>query len=299
MEQVIHWLDKQEAGEVTAALEYAGCPHALDAVEATWARDERQRSSVYTTAETIVEAYADPGVMANSIRPEIQAAKLLDGGANTLYLCATARNQRRLRPVFVTLLQEVLEEAYSRSSRSGGPLTPSLLVVLDEAANIAPLPDLDVIAATGASHGVQLVTVLQDLAQAYDRWGRERADTIINNHRALVLGAGLSDSRTLEVVSRLLGQEQIEQFSSTSGHGRDTTTRSTGWRALAPPNLLRETPQGSALLIYGTLRPARLQLRPWYSDTRLRSLGKTQFRPGTTSAGRGPSRCTGYPPGEP
>ena len=34
--------------------------------EASVTRDERQRSSVYTTAETVLEAYADPGVLAHS-----------------------------------------------------------------------------------------------------------------------------------------------------------------------------------------------------------------------------------------
>ena len=89
----------------------------------------------------------------------------------TLYLSATVREQRRLRPLFVALIESVVEEAYARSAATGRPLDPPLLVVLDEAANIAPLPDLDVIASTGAGHGVQLLTVLQDLAQAHDRWG--------------------------------------------------------------------------------------------------------------------------------
>lgn len=48
IEQVITWLDKQESGEVLAALEYAGCVEALNAMEANWSRDERQRSSIYT-----------------------------------------------------------------------------------------------------------------------------------------------------------------------------------------------------------------------------------------------------------
>lgn len=153
------------------------------------------------------------------MRFDIDASKLLNGGCDTVYLCATARDQRRLRPVFVTLIQEILEEAYGRSARTGKPLDPPLLIVLDEAANIAPLPDLDVIAATGAGQGVQLLTVLQDLAQAYDCWGRERADTIINNHRALLVGSGVSDARTLEAVGRLLGDQQVEQRSHTKGDG--------------------------------------------------------------------------------
>ena len=154
-------------------------------------RDERQRSSIYTTAETILEAYADPRVLerverlATSIR-----SRFLDGGSHTLYLSSTVREQRRLRPLFVALIQSVVQAAYERAAATGRPLDPPLLVVLDEAANIAPLPDLDVLASTGAGQGVQLLTVLQDLAQAHDRWGRDRADTIVNNHRAKVIGAG-------------------------------------------------------------------------------------------------------------
>ena len=186
---------------------------AADAFQATMTRDERQRSSVYTTAETILEAYADPGVLAHSEqltsrRPSCSTA------ARTLYLSATVREQRRLRPVFVTLLEAVIEEAYSRPRDDGRPLDPPLLIVLDEAANIAPLPDLDVIASTGAGHGVQLVTVLQDLAQAHDRWGRERAETIVNNHRAKLIGAGTADSRTLDYAARLLGDADYRQQSS-------------------------------------------------------------------------------------
>ena len=127
------------------------------------------------------------------------------------------------------------------------------------------------LAATGAGQGVQLLTILQDLAQAQDRWGRERADTIVNNHRAKIIGAGVSDARTLEAVGRLLGDQQVPQESSTAGDGRASTTRSTSWRALAPPNVLRESEVGSAVLIYGTLPPARIRLRPWFAIRRLRS----------------------------
>ena len=113
----------------------------------------------------------------------------------------------------------MVEAAYTRASLTRKPLNPGLLLILDEAANIAPLPDLDVIAATGAGQGVQLLTILQDLAQAQDRWGRERADTIVNNHRAKIIGAGVSDTRTLEAVNRLLGDQQVSQQSSTEGDG--------------------------------------------------------------------------------
>ena len=270
---VVTWVDTQEEFAIRRALAATGERDAINAFEASTGRDERQRSSIYTTAETVLEAYADPDVLARSRIAGIRADELLDGGQHTLYLSATVREQRRLRPVFVALIESIMEEAYRRSAATGRPLDPPLLVVLDEAANIAPLPDIDVIAATGAGHGVQLVTVLQDLAQAHDRWGRDRADTIVNNHRARVIAAGTADERTLHYVNRLLGDAEVRQQSSTTGEpGRRSTTISSGFRPLAPANVVREAAPGSALLLYGSLPPAWIKFRPWYRDRSLKQI---------------------------
>ena len=269
MDTLIAWVDTQEESEVLAILEEAGDEEALNALRANWSRDERQRSSIYTTLETILEAYADRGVLEHSRAPEIRAEWFLDGGAHTIYLCASAREQRRLRPVFITLLDELLEAAYAKASAEGKALEPSLLLVLDEVANIAPLPELDVIASTAAGHGIQLLTLLQDLAQAQDRWGRERAETLMNNHRARLLGAGLADERALEWARRMLGDTAIVQRSRTSGDsGRRSITEGEHFRPLAAPNVVRERSAGSALLVYGSLRPAWIRLQPWYLRAR-------------------------------
>jgi type IV secretion system protein VirD4 len=275
MADVVAWVDTQEEHAVVKALDATGCDEALRAMHANLMRDDRQRSSIYTTAESVLEAYADPGVLVHSGRSDIQPARLLDGGRHTIYLAAPAREQQRLRPVFVALLQELLDGAYAAAGRRGEPVDPPLLIVLDEVANIAPLPDLDVIVSTAASHGIQLVTVLQDLAQAYDRWGLDRADTLLNNHRARLFGSGTSDERTLEYLGRLLGDAEYRQRSTTSGEApRRSVTESVSHRPLSPPHLLRESSPGTAVLVYGTLPPARLSLRPWYADRQLRRLVK-------------------------
>ena len=306
MRDVVRWVDTQEVTEVADILASAGVPDALQAARATWQRDDRQRSSVYTTAETVLEPFAESEVaLAGDTPPygtppvdsgtprglggwfgdpdpgDVDPAALLVG-ANTLYLCAPAHDQRRLRGLFSAVVKQVLEAAFSRSARLGGPLSPPLLVVLDEAANIAPLVELDGLAATCAGHGVQLVTVWQDLAQVAARYG-ERASTVVNNHRAKVFLSGTADPRTLDYASHLVGDEELLVPSVTlDQRGARTVTTSPVQRRLLPPESLRRLPAGTGVLVYGSLPPVRLALRPWFDDAtlaaRARGAGSTSVR---------------------
>jgi type IV secretion system protein VirD4 len=269
MADVVRWVDRQEVGEVAGILERTAGQEVLDAAQATWCRDDRTRSSIYTTAETVLAPFAHPPPGPAAAGP-FEPRDLL-GGAHTLYLCAPAHDQRRLRGYFTALTQAVLAHAFASATKSGRPLDPPLLVVLDEAAHIAPLPELDGLAATCASHGIQIVTVWQDLAQVRGRYGA-RAPTVLNNHRAKLFLPGIADPDTLEYASRLIGDEEAPQPSVTRDPaGRRSTTSTTSPRRLLPPESLRCLERGRAVLVYGTLPPVRLQLRPWWVQRRERS----------------------------
>lgn len=269
MADVVRWVNTQEEKEVREALMAAGTAEAIDAATASWKREPRQRSSVYTTVETVLAAYEDPVVAHSAMTCAISPEVLLDGSERTLYVVAPSHEQRRLRPLFETLLQSVINHAFEHSSRSGRPLDPPLLVVLDEAANIAPLRDLDTLASTAASHGIQLVSVFQDLAQISTRYG-ERAQTVVNNHRAKIVLSGISDTQTLEYASRLLGDEEVMQSSVTRGaYGSRSTTESMAMRSIAPANVLRSIRPGEGVLVYGHLPAARIRLRPWFREKSL------------------------------
>jgi type IV secretion system protein VirD4 len=271
MADVIRWLnDGAEAEEeVTTRLAEAGSADAQSAWRANWNREERQRSSIYTTAETILGAFADPRVLDASSEAEYTPAELLDGHSNTLYLVAPAHEQERLRTLFAAMVSELVAVVYETSAQTGKPLDPPLLIVLDEAANTAPVPDLDVIASTGAGQGIQLVTVFQDLAQVEARYGR-RAQTIINNHRAKVFASGIADPDTLSYISQVVGDGEFRQHSRTAGEkGNTSATEASTYRDLAPANVVRGARPGSALLVYGHLPPARLSLRPWFREPNL------------------------------
>jgi type IV secretion system protein VirD4 len=279
---VARWVDREERDEPLALLR-ALEPDAAVAHEATFRREDRGRSSLIQVMQSAVGPYLDPIVAESARRSEIVAEELLDGGRHTLYLSAPPDEQDRLRPLFTTLLGQVIAAAYKHAGRSGRPLDPPLLVVLDEAANIAPLENLPTVAATAASMGVQLVTVFQDLAQVRLRYGHA-AGTVVNNHRAKLLLPAISDLDTLDLASRLVGDEEVDRDShTTDGTGRRSATTATHWRRLLPPELANRLRDGEAVLLYGNLPPARLRLRPWYRDRRLRRLATHDHAPMPTA----------------
>ncbi|MEA2453501.1 MAG: type secretion system protein VirD4 [Actinomycetota bacterium] len=271
MSDVVRWVNLQEEAEILQILKDAGEELALDAARASFKREVRQKSSVYTTAETVLAAYEDPVVASSAANCEITPSALLSGGRNTLYVVAPSHEQKRLRPLFETLIHSIISHAFERASSEGGSLKEPLLVVLDEAANIAPLRDLDTLASTASSHGIQLVSVFQDMAQITTRY-QERAQTVVNNHRAKIVLSGISDTQTLEYASRLLGDEEVMHSSVTRGsQGTRSTTESMATRSVAPANVLRSIRPGEGILVYGHLPPTRLRLRPWFKEKLLRT----------------------------
>jgi type IV secretion system protein VirD4 len=268
MHDVVRWVDLQDEEEPLTALHQAREVDALQAFAASINREDRSRSSAYTTTETVLAAFADPAVLTTTTRqPAITPDGLLDGGTHTLYVCGPLHEQARLRPLFTALIEETINAVYQRANRPDTRLRKPLLLVIDEAANIAPLPDLAQLASTARGIGIQLVTVWQDFAQLQARYGTF-AQTVINNHRAKVVLSGVSDTPTLDYLSRLIGDQAVTDVSET--RERDGSVRSTTQairhRALAPPAVLRQAATGSGVLVYGNLAPARLRLRPWASD---------------------------------
>jgi type IV secretion system protein VirD4 len=252
-------------------LQLSGDDQAAVALGACAGRDERIRSSVTTTLETVLAPFEDPMVGLSTAATDVAVADLL-ARRGTLYLCGPTHEQSRVQGLFAALVSTVIATAVTITAETGCPLDPPLLLVLDEAANIAPIRDLDTLASTGAGLGIQLVTVCQDLAQLAARYGSERARTIANNHRAKLLLSGVADLGTLDLMSGLAGEQAVREESTTQdlrGGGR-TRSVSTALRRLAPTDQLRRVEPGQAVLVYGHLPPVRVGLRPWYRERTLR-----------------------------
>ncbi len=296
MADVARWVDVQDRDEVTEALEYAGDPMALDAWSACTARPDNTLGSVYGTAETLLDVFADPIIAASAEGCDLDVDALLSG-ANTLYLYAPANEQGRLRPLFELLVSTIITRAEELAARqANGMLSPRLLVCLDEAGNCAALAKLPELATTARGQGIQLVTIWHDLGQLQHRYGR-RATTVLNGHRAKLFLSGQADVDSLELASKLIGDQAVTHTSHTAAaDGRASTTASLTWRRMVPMEVLRQLRPREGVLLYGHLPPARVRLRAWFRNPRLRRLAlrATLARPPIPQHAH-----TGYPPLEP
>jgi type IV secretory pathway TraG/TraD family ATPase VirD4 len=260
------------AGEAQNEDELADAHMAYDAIRAFEAQADRTRASIEATAQALLRAYRFRRVASSARSTEITADRLLDR-QSTLYLIGDAKASKLLRPIFLALLGEVIDRAYERATLEGGALTLPLLLCLDEAGNVAPLPNLAEVASTAPSHNIQLVSIFHDLAQARARYGRQ-AETVINSHRARMLLPGIADLDTLRYFAGLVGEEEVREITRTTGAGG--TSRSSGHRRrpLVSAEALRQLPDRHALLIYGRIAPVRVRLRMWFEDRGLRRLAR-------------------------
>ena len=242
---VIEWVDDRNftiAGEFLTKNQHEAARRSLSAgID----REERQLSSVVTTLEKCLA----PFQFGTSAFPDYKnLAKYQPKGESTLYLIAPPNRQREIGSVFGATLTAIFDQIYSESSNS------ELLVALDEAANLAPIPNLDEIVSTVASFGITMLSIFQDVAQVRARYG-DRSATIINNHRAKIFLGASSDPETINLAELLCGGARRPKFlAASSAQANDIE------RQLLPRGRLRSLMPGQALVVYSHRDPAVITL---------------------------------------
>ncbi len=186
---------------------------------------------------------------------------------DTLVLISDANASTNVAPLTTMLLGEVVDAAKRRAPRTpSGRLDPFIRLVLDEVANVAPLPKLPALASDARGYGIHLVYALQSLGQAVQRWGRQEADTLLDNAAASLVMGGLKDIEALRRFSDLIGETELTEISTQ----RDTsrlfgygTMKNEREKRVLRPEEIRQLPNGQALLLFRGAPGVIAQLEPW------------------------------------
>jgi type IV secretory pathway TraG/TraD family ATPase VirD4 len=230
-------------------------------------------SSTAMSLALVLNALADQGVLDLVCPPPgdgLDIDAFLREGTDTLYLISEGTAGISTAPLVTAFTSAVVTAARRRSqTRPGGRLDPPLTLVLDEAANVAPLPGLPLLMADGGGRGITTWTFVQSFGQLRARWDRHGADTIWGASSAKLLLGGCTEADDLERVSRVIGERWTRRQSHTSRRGllaaADASTSTSRERErVLPVHDIARLPAGTALLLYRALPPALVQLPAWW-----------------------------------
>lgn len=263
MSEVIRWLDARSFERPIEILQASGAAAAALQLEGVKRRDERNRETTVMAALNLLRVYRYPQVAA-SATGELTPERFLDGEANTIYVVAAGHEQEPLRPVILALLAAVYEHAIVKARRDG-TLDPRLFILMDEAANIAPVRNLASWLSQCGDHGIVIATIWQSIAQIDQRYGRAARDAICAASTAQVFIPPLAEPTSAGYLTALLGEEPVANASS-SGPSRQTL--SVSHQKAAPSPWLRQIGRGQAVLVYRDLPPAIVTAPGWFEDPR-------------------------------
>ena len=265
MQLVLRWVHRQDLDAPRAVLARHGMDTAGDVLAGIDATDRREVSGIWSSTAGVLAAYRSDAVLDNSAAVNFDPRRLVHG-RDTVYVCAPGRHQELVAPIVVAFLDQARAGCYQAAGRAVAPLT----LVLDELANIAPLPDLPALVSEGGSQGVLTLACLQDLSQARQRWGHA-ADGFLSLFGAKLVLGGIGDASTLELVSRLGGEVDVPARSFSRAPwwsrpgGAETTTWSTHRQRRLPAEAVNQLAPGTGLVISGSRPPERVLLPPWWS----------------------------------
>jgi type IV secretory pathway TraG/TraD family ATPase VirD4 len=216
MQEVLRWsLDERLDEAITILAEHPDAePGIASVLDGMYRSPDETRNGIFSTAQIALTP-----LLSRSARRTFAPAPgksmdierfLLDRG--TIYIQVSEKQAGSLAPLISAFVDEVTETAKAIADRSSrGRLDPPLGMILDEVANVVPLPHLPALMSYAGGSGIFIVAVLQNMAQARGRWGADEAE--------MLWGAA-----TVKIALGGLTGDELDDFSKLAGIYRESLT---------------------------------------------------------------------------
>jgi type IV secretory pathway TraG/TraD family ATPase VirD4 len=238
-------------------------------LESCVAIDPVKRAIRWSLVVTALGCFSDPGVL-DACSPGPDDIFDLDSflsGRNTLYVLGKEKKNASVAPVVTAMMEDMFDGARKAASRMpGSRLDPPLTVELNEAAHIAPLPNLPGYMGDSGGFSIALHVYLQSLSQARARWGEDEAMIMWDNAAVRVIMGGAGNVQDLEEISRLMGQIREKKTTRTyapNGRNRGDAIYEE-WRPVLRAEEIRTLEFGTAVVVARANRPVEVRLTPWW-----------------------------------
>jgi type IV secretion system protein VirD4 len=261
VEEVLRWTLRQDLAPALEVLADADSEIAADVLVGIERTDARERSSIFSATAGVLSAYNSDGARESAAHPNFDPARFA-ASTDTIYVTSPEQHQAACAPLIVGLLEQIRHAKYAQV-RTADSLEPWMHWFLDELPNIAPIHDLPALVSQAGGQGLQVVAGLQDFSQARTRWGTDAADGFLSLFQIKLILNGVSEPRTLDAISTVLGEYDRDMTTLTLGRSEpqewraepthsDTVSYQTQRQRVLTPGEVAKLPAGRGLLLRGT-----------------------------------------------
>lgn len=238
-------------------------PEVLHAAESFLSAEERMRSGIQATAESMFGLFADPLIAANTATSDFRIADLVCGDKPvTLYLQPPSSDVQRLVPLLRTIIdmtgRRLME---SQTEADGRPKRHRLVLVLDEFPMLGRLDFFETMMGAMAGYGLKAYLVCQSPNHITRTYGR---DNVIVDNCHVVTAFATTDSDSAKRIAEMAGEVWEVRESETHkkprpllGWHQGSTTLREERRPLLLPADVRSLPNDEQLIFVSGVKPIR------------------------------------------
>lgn len=233
----------------------------------------KQRDGVYGTMRPWISVLGNENVMpwirdtGEVGRPEFDH-RAFAHTTDTIYLISR-EGGGSARAITAALVMAILTQAERDAGRQpGGRLSPPLMAVLDEAANVVRWRDLPDVYSHYGSRGIVVSSFFQSFVQGVEAFGKEGMRKLWSSANIRVAGSGLSEDEFLPFLSQLVGDHDVTKRSASSGSGRGSgrqVSTSVQRERILDVSDIGALPRGRALM-FSSGQPTGLLALEHFSD---------------------------------
>ena len=280
IEDVLRWTLRQDLVPAMEFLAEGQNAIAADVLVGIQRTDTRERSSIFSAASGVLSAYNSDGARHTAADPNFDADAFVLS-TDTIYITAPEHHQAFSAPLIVGMLEQVRHACYRAAAKRYS--AQRMLWVLDEFANIAPIPDVLALASQAGGQRLDLMLGLQDLGQVASRYGQHVADAFMTLFQTKLILKGVSDPRTLEALSQVIGDYDREIISNSAGTSEsgelfsppgknESTSYQTHRQRIVAPSDIADLPDRHGLLMRGASW-SLIETTRWFESDPWASIG--------------------------
>ena len=193
----------------------------------------------------------------------------------TIYVGITPDDLDRLAPLINLFFQQVIDLNTRELPEKNPALKHQVLMVMDEFTAMGRVNVLANGVSYVAGYGLRLMPIIQSPAQLDDVYGREKAETFIENHALQVVFAPKGNKAAKEI-SEALGNKTVKNKSRSRqlfGKSGGSENESDHGRALLLPQEVKKIGRTGEIILVENCPPIKCSKITWFKDKTFKSRG--------------------------